>query len=133
MCAETTCRIKTIGTGDHSVYLYYFPAYRKVAENLKEDSWLCRIGVTSGDPENIDLDLLAGDSPERPEIALVIKTDDMRPLMRVFDDVLKSMCKKPGYLQSGWYITSPDELEDVYNDYSPLIGYDPVKEDVDDR
>ena len=38
--------VKRIGSGNSSVYLYYYPTYKQFAELRGEDTWPCKIGCS---------------------------------------------------------------------------------------
>ena len=42
--------LKEIGTGEETVYMYYYPAYKKLAELENRTTWPCKIGRTSRNP-----------------------------------------------------------------------------------
>ena len=41
---------KAIGSGDNSVYVYYYDTYKKLAESCGHSIWECKIGRTDKDP-----------------------------------------------------------------------------------
>lgn len=105
---------KVIGTGSSAVYVYYLPAYRHRAEQNHEQVWPCKIGYSNGDPILRVLAQASTALPERPQIALVIRTS----MPSVFESAIhntlmlrgKKIDNSPG---SEWYLTSPDEVESI--------------------
>ena len=98
---------RTLGTGKSAIYLYYYPAYRCLAESQGKEFWACRIGSTESQ---------AGTAmPEAPEIRLILKTDDSENLEQTLHSVLKfrgrSIANAPG---KRWFMTSPSEVEEIY-------------------
>lgn len=67
---------REIGSGHGAVYLYYLPTYRQCAEQRGEKAWPCKIGRTDGDPLARILAQAATALPEKPTIALVVRTSD---------------------------------------------------------
>jgi len=105
---------KVIGTGSSAVYVYYLPAYRHRAEQNHEQAWPCKIGYSNGDPILRVLAQASTALPERPQIALVIRTN----MPSVFESAIhntlmirgKKIDNSPG---SEWYLTSPNEVESI--------------------
>jgi Meiotically up-regulated gene 113 len=102
---------RVLGSGDHAVYLYYFPTYRLFAESRGEKRWPCKIGLTESDPLSRILSQAATAMSEKPVIALLIRTPNSRKLERTLHDVLdlrnQRLEKSPG---AEWFDTSPDEV-----------------------
>lgn len=57
-----------------AVYVYYLPTYRLRAKEQGEKAWPCKIGRTDGDPLSRVLSQAATALPERPRIAIIIRT-----------------------------------------------------------
>ena len=108
---------KTIGAGNSSVYLYYFPIFRQQAKSQEESVWKCKIGKTQGEPqERVDQQNNPSTGiPEEPVIALIIKTDNPDSLERAIHTILttrgKHIEEAPG---TEWFLTNPDEVEEIY-------------------
>lgn len=106
---------KIIGSGKQSVYLYYYPAYRRLAELQSEEVWACKIGKARNDP----LIRISGQTrtalPEYPKVGLIIKTDEFTLMEKTIQNILKlqgkHMQNAPG---TEWFLTSPSEVERVY-------------------
>ena len=63
-----------IGDGPESVYVYYYPAYRKLARLQGKTSWPCKIGRTVG--RVTERVIGQGTAlPEKPQVAIIFKTD----------------------------------------------------------
>ena len=98
---------RTLGQGENAVYLYYYPAYRCLAEYEGKQHWACKIdSVVSEMPMRM---------PEPPEIHLVLRTDDSESLEQTLHTVLRfrgrCLSDVPG---ETWFLTSPSEVEGIY-------------------
>ena len=107
---------RTIGSGNSSVYLYYYPQYRENAESKGEQVWACKIGKTIHNEADGRIRSQATGLPERPMIGLHIKTDRPKKIEDIIHDILKVRGKHieeaPG---REWFLTSPSEVEEIYN------------------
>ena len=108
--------VLTVGEGESSVYLYYFPTYRFYAESQDEDFYPCKIGRTDASDPAIYINNQASTSlPEQPEIGLIIKTDDpvgMEARMhRILDNARLRKEDAPG---SEWFVTNPEQVKNFY-------------------
>jgi Meiotically up-regulated gene 113 len=101
----------TLGTGPGSVYVYYLPTYRMRAEERSEHTWQCKIGQTEGSALDRVLSQAATALPEKPFLAVVIRTKYPRALETAFHAVLTLRGLRiedaPG---SEWFLTSPSEV-----------------------
>lgn len=106
---------RTIGSGESSVYLYYFPAYKHLAALEGEQVWPCKIGKTRYDAIDRVRSQTRTALPEYPKVGLIIKTDQLRLMETTIQGILKLQGKQkldaPG---TEWFITSPSEVEQVY-------------------
>ena len=106
---------RTIGSGESSVYVYYFPAYKHLAELQGKQVWPCKIGKTRYDAIDRVRSQTRTALPEYPIIGLIIKTDKLRLMETTIQGILKLQGKQkqdaPG---TEWFITSPSEVETVY-------------------
>lgn len=113
--------LKTIGQGKESVYVYYYEIYKERAERLQKDCYECKIGQTTTDAQGRVVDQFGTAYPEYPIIALVIKCKSGRQLESMIHFVLnnknKHIDKSPG---SEWYMTNPEEIEQIYNNIMNL-------------
>lgn len=109
----------SLGEGDESIYIYYYPAYKAAALSCGKDKWLCKIGRTDSSASL----RIAGQStgmPERPEIGLVYRTNDSRSLESVLHGILTLRSQwsesSPGV---EWFVTS---IEDVLSIIQFVLG-----------
>lgn len=111
---------KIIGTGEASVYLYYFDTYKKIANLLGHDTWPCKIGRTDKDPLTRVISQSQTVFPEMPHIALIIRCDDSSTLESAIHGILKIrnqwIQKAPG---TEWFETNPQQVTEIY---STIIG-----------
>ena len=119
---------RIIGSGNGSVYLYYYPQYQERAESKGESVWECKIGRTTHSEAGTRIRQQATGLPESPMIGLHIKTDKEKKIERIIHDILKvrgtHIADAPG---REWFLTSPSEVEDIYNfigESSGEIGLD---------
>ena len=106
---------KIIGSGKQSVYLYYYPAYRRLAELQDEEVWACKIGKAKNDPLIRISSQTRTALPEYPTVGLIIKTNEFTLMETTIQNILKLQGKHirnaPG---REWFLTSPSEVEKVY-------------------
>ena len=106
---------KIIGSGKQSVYLYYYPAYRRLAELQSEEVWACKIGRARNDPISRISSQTRTALPEYPKVGLIIKTDEFTLMETTIQNILKLQGK---HIQDApgreWFLTSPSEVETVY-------------------
>ena len=105
---------KTIGSGRQSVYCYYYQWDRDSAKSQDQSVWKCKIGKAER-PLQERLREQATD-PEKFKLGLHIKTD--RP--KKIEDIIHADLKKRGKhidesLRKEWFLTSPSEVEEIYN------------------
>lgn len=104
-----------IGTGSSAVYVYYLPLYRLTAEQRNESFWQCKIGRTDGDPLQRILSQAATALPEKPHVALIIKTNFSIEIENVIHDILtlrgRRIDDSPG---TEWFLTSIEEVLSIY-------------------
>ncbi len=98
---------RTLGNGKSAIYLYYYPAYRCLAESEGKEFWACKIDSVESQ---------VGDAmPEPAEVRLILKTDNFKNLEQTIHNVLKfrgrHIADAPG---KKWFITSPSEVEEIY-------------------
>lgn len=115
-----TSKAKVIGNGGESVYLYYFPTYQLFNRlHLEVPYFPCNIGKTIGDVEDRISDQIGQQLPEKPQIALIIRTDDCKVLETKIHDELKRrgdwLDPKSGADVVGveWFLTNPAEVEGI--------------------
>ena len=107
---------KEIGSGEKSIYVYYYDSYKKLAESKGQNTWQCKVGRTDVDPISRIIGQAGTCYPELPHVALVIYCDDSALLERTLHSILKMRNKwltdSPG---KEWFMTSPKEIEDIYS------------------
>lgn len=107
---------KVIGQGRDSVYVYYYPAYRKLAEINAQKIWPCKIGMSERDPVLRVLSQGGTGMPEVPVIALVIRTSQASALEKALHYVLTARGKATDSSRgTEWFITHPEEIETMAN------------------
>ena len=122
-----TSKMKVIGRGDQSVYLYYFPTYElnsiyytKYVDDTHETLlYKCNIGQTKDDVKIRVGAQIGRQCPEKARIALVIRTDDCDSLETEIHDELKMRRKwlDPKYndvVGEEWFLTNPAEVESIF-------------------
>ena len=119
--------MKDIGSGNQSVYLYYFPTYRLnsiyyikyVDDSHETPIYKCNIGKTIGDVKDRVNNQIGQQLPEKPKIALIIRTDDCEALETKIHDKLKRkgcwLDPKSGADVIGveWFLTNPSQVEGI--------------------
>ena len=104
--------VKQIGSGKSSVYVYYYPAYQKLAQLEGQDTWACKVGQSEyADPIHRINDQTTG-MPETPKVALVIRTNRPKEMESAIHGVLSRVPDAPG---TEWFLTNPDKVESIYN------------------
>ncbi len=107
---------RVIGEGEGSIYLYYYPAYKDLAELRGESEYRCKLGMTSQGVEKRFSTSTKTEEPENRRIALVIYTDHPSDLEKMLHSALKisgkALSDTPG---REWFLTNPDEVESIYN------------------
>lgn len=115
----------SLGEGEESIYLFYYPAYKTAALSSGTDKWLCKVGRTDSSAGLRILGQSTG-MPERPEIGLVYRTNDSRSLESVLHGILtlrnQGSERSPGV---EWFITS---IEDVLSIIQFVLGTPAIAE-----
>jgi hypothetical protein len=104
------------GNGSNCVYVYYYPAYRELAEAKGETRWLCKIGLSTVEA-SMRVNQQSGTSmPEKPVIALEFKTENPSELEKAIHSMLSIRGQKsapsPG---QEWFNTNPNEVKTIYD------------------
>lgn len=104
---------RIIGEGDESVYLYYFPSSRELAQHKEASAWPCKIGRTSGDVSARIFDQGVRTAfHEKPIVGLVIRTDGSEEIERALHISLRMSDNEAlDSLGSEWFITNPSLIE----------------------
>lgn len=107
--------VRRIGSGNHSVYVYYYPAYRELAELRGEETWHCKIGRSEyANPIHRILEQQGTAMSEEPEIALVIQTNQPTEVENAIHNLLDRdrISDAPG---TEWFMTNPSRVEEIFN------------------
>ena len=106
---------RLFGKGTEWVYLYYYDTYKRHAQREGRNVWNCKIGYAEKNPEKT----IHGQKtpmPEKPTIALLLRTDDCKNLEKLIHAALKLLGKHfidaPG---KEWFLTNPDEVATLYD------------------
>lgn len=112
-----TSQAERIGSGNESVYLYYFPTYQWYAESLGHPHWLCNIGRTENEVTARVSQQIGDQLPEIPQIALIICTEDCRTLENRIHNALKKEGRQiANAIGTEWFLTSPSEVKAIYRE-----------------
>lgn len=113
--SKTYCVDKEIGSGNSSVYVYYYDAYKALADIKGQSVWECKIGRTDREPIQRIINQVGTCYPETPHIALIIYCEDSAKLETAIHSILKFKNRwikdAPG---DEWFMTSPEEIETIY-------------------
>ena len=121
-------KMRVIGRGNESVYLYYFPTYeissilysKYVDDSHETPIYRCKIGKTKGDPKKRVSKQIGQQLPEKARIALVIKTDNCEALeTEIHDELKRRRCwldPKSGddVVGEEWFWTNPAQVEGIF-------------------
>jgi hypothetical protein len=115
---------ETIGQGDESVYLYYNPNDRRLAQLERRGTWECKIGYTAGRANT----RLLGQGirtalSHAPALALVIRSDDGRTLETVLHQSLRLVDSAIVDAGREWFMTSPDRGKLWYAAYMEALEH----------
>lgn len=100
-----------VGTGTEAVYVYYLPAYRKLADTTGEASWPCKVGRSTAIRAAARIKEQFEQAPERPHLALLLCTEDAGRLERHLHSTLDAKGLRLTEAQGGeWFQTSPKEV-----------------------
>ena len=112
-------QVEEIGGGSESVYLYYFPTYRRYAESSGDPQWPCNIGGTEGYVAYRVYAQIGDQLPEKPQLALILRTDDYRWLEAEIHAALKRKGKQiEDAIGEEWFMTAPSEVKSIYESIS---------------
>lgn len=105
-----------------SIYLYYYETYEKLSQLEDRNIWPCKIGMSSTDSLSRILTQVGTSFPERPIIALIIKTEKANQLEQMLHSILNFKGRKvensPG---KEWFYTSPNEISNLLNSLFPEL------------
>ncbi len=118
---ETVADVE-LGAGSGAVYVYYLPTYRLRAQEQGEKAWPCKIGRTDRDPLSRVLSQAATALPERPHIAIIIRTSQPHSWETALHSVLtlrgRQIESVPGV---EWFLTSPEEILELARFFDPKM------------
>ena len=113
-------KIEEIGSGNETIYVYYYPTYRKFALLTGNTSWYCKVGMTTKNLWDRIYSQSSTCFPEEPLVALTIRCPDARHLESILHNILKMKNKwietAPG---KEWFLTSPEEIKEIYQTIVP--------------
>lgn len=116
---------KTLGSGAETVYLYYSPNDRELAELKNRDSWECKIGH-SASGNAADRIVRQGTKTafaHTPVVGLEIRTDDSAALEKALHGSLRLVEKEvPDSLGTEWFLTSPSRIEAWFLAYQAALA-----------
>lgn len=105
---------KTIGSGRHSVYLYYDQDKRERAESEGDTFFPCKIGQTTQELHTRIYQQDTTIAAERFKLGLHIKTEDSKTIEAIIHQTLKARGRDiddaPG---REWFLTSPSEVSRI--------------------
>lgn len=100
--------------GAPGLYVYYYPAYRTLANMRGEGIWPCKVGRSSVDIAGRVASQSGTALPERPVLVLAVLTPQDRDLEAAVHATLrlrgKGMPDSPG---SEWFLIDPDEVAEL--------------------
>lgn len=115
---------QVVGNGRYEVYLYYFPAYRELAELKGEPYFRCKIGMTTKGVERRFGKPFSTDAPELRYVAIRIRTDFPEDVERYFHSALKSAGRQCSTYGREWFMTNPAEVLKLYSAMTDLLKGD---------
>jgi hypothetical protein len=123
-----------LGEGESSVYLYYYPTYRREAESKGSEAWPCKIGMSERDPVARILSQASTAMPESPRIGLLLRTSLPSQWEAVIHSVLslrdKALEEAPG---SEWFATSPREVAEIITWIAPCTKHTEPRDRAESR
>lgn len=100
-----------VGTGSGAVYVYYLPAYQQFAGTTGATAWPCKVGRSTAGRAAERVREQIEQSPERPRLALLLRTEEAEKLERHLHSVLDAKGLRLLEAQGGeWFQTSPEEV-----------------------
>jgi hypothetical protein len=109
--------LKSLGFGNQSVYVYYFPNDKLLADKTGVNSWECKIGMTTNGDTIGRIDSQCKTSRHQsPIIALEIRTDNATALESELHRVFYLERINTGkFTGDEWFIINPKHIENYYN------------------
>ena len=113
---------KIIGTGEGAVYLFYHDDHKYKAESEGKSFWQCKVGMTERDPIERVRTQTSTATPEPPK-TYIFRTDVPEAMEKAIHAILDACGKRVKYSRGKeWFITSPDEVENIYRGLIVIIG-----------
>lgn len=126
---QTSCAIKDVadrivGIGSGSVYCYFNPSDKELADIKGELSWPCKIGMTDGPVlDRIMEQGVRTAFSKPPRVGIIIKSDFPKTIERALHSALRianaSIRSAPG---SEWFETSPEAVARWYELFVSSVG-----------
>ncbi|WP_275213692.1 GIY-YIG nuclease family protein [Pseudarthrobacter sp. H3Y2-7] len=109
--------VQAEGEGQGSMYVYYFPAYKDLAELRGEPTWPVKVGMTAAGNATVRVADQQGTAmPERPVLAYVRKTSTPRKLETAVQAILFFRGRQiEDAAGDEWFDSSPDEVRSIVN------------------
>lgn len=102
------------GGGEGSLYAYYFPTYRVLAETHGQSVWPIKIGMTSAHSPDLRIAQQCVTMPEGPVLAYSRSTKTPRRLERAVHSILFHRGRwLEDALGSEWYSSNPREIAEI--------------------
>lgn len=107
--------IQAEGEGQGSVYVYYFPAYKDLADFRGESTWPVKVGMSAAGNATIRVADQQGTAmPESPVLAYVRKTSTPRKLEAAVHAILFFRGRQlEDAAGAEWFDSSPDEVKAI--------------------
>lgn len=111
-----------LGSGDESVYVYYFDVYHQLAQKQNKSFWPCKIGMSTDNAYSRIADQEKTVFPEMPRLALLVHTDNALQLEKTIHSILTLWGKKMDSPGDEWYLTNVDEIRQIIEFLSSNLG-----------
>ncbi len=119
--------VPVYGNGESTVYAYFYPSYKKLAELKGESRYRCKIGKTTNGVKRRFSSTSRTEEPEKKEVALIIKTDSPNEVEALLHNTLKlagqQVLDTPG---KEWFYTNPEEIIHIFYGIANLFESDDV-------
>jgi|SRR5438132_3635447 len=115
---------KVLGSGPESVYLYFNPNDRKLAELEGRSLWECKIGRSSMADSAVRIHSQGAKTAlsHEPVVGLVIRTMDSSALEKALHAALRLVdAQVPDSPGVEWFLTSPQQVESWYRSFEQSL------------
>ena len=110
-----------VGSGCNTIYGWYYPSYRTLAELQGRDTWPIKVGRSDVHPKTRMISS-SGFSPEKPILAFVHNVDDSENCEKYYHAILSAQGKNIDDAQgSEWFMTNLAELRDHAEQFEARI------------